>query len=369
MMRIAVLLPVLLIAFAMPTASAQAVAGAAADGRSLLTVAVREVPPFAMRDSAGNWQGLSVDLWQDVADKLDLEFAWRELSLEQTLNALQHGEVDVAVAALSVTSERERHMDFSHPYYVSGLAPAFAVRESSAWGKTLSAFFSWQLFSAVGSLVLVLMAAGFCIWLFERKHNAKQFGDGDVARGLGDGFWWSAVTMTTVGYGDKAPTTLGGRVVALVWMFVSLIIIASFTASIAASLTANRLEESALARRAIGELTVGVLAGSAGANYARNQGAVVRAFDALPAAITALENGRLDTIVHDAPVLRYAIRQTEASIRVSEQVLVRDDYAFAFPAGSPLRKRVNAALLTILLEPVWSDIKNRYLGTDSISGN
>ena len=109
---------------------------------------------------------------------------------------------------------------------------------------------------ALVALALVLMVAGFCIWLFERRQNAAQFGEGSVARGLGDGFWWSAVTMTTVGYGDKAPKTFGGRVVALIWMFVSLIIIASFTASIAASLTANRLAESALSSRAIGELRV-----------------------------------------------------------------------------------------------------------------
>ena len=39
---------------------------------------------------------------------------------------------------------------------------------------------------------------------------------------LGDGLWWSAVTMATVGYGDLAPETLGGRIVAVATMLVGI---------------------------------------------------------------------------------------------------------------------------------------------------
>ena len=69
---------------------------------------------------------------------------------------------------------------------------------------------SWA--QVVMALSFVLLLAAFGVWLFERKANAEQFG-GSPARGLGAAFWWSAVTMTTVGYGDKAPQTKGGRLV------------------------------------------------------------------------------------------------------------------------------------------------------------
>lgn len=328
----------------------------------LLRVAVREVPPFAMRDSAGNWEGLSVDLWQDVADKLNLNFEWRELGLADTLEQIAGGELDVAVAALSVTGERERTLDFSHPYYVSGLSAAYAEGSGNPWLATLAAFFSWEFVSAVGSLAVVLLIAGLGIWWFERRDNAEQFGEGDVRRGIGDGFWWSAVTMTTVGYGDKAPRTFGGRVVALIWMFVGLIIIASFTASIAASLTTNELTGNLLRERPLGELRVGVLEDSAGENYARNRGARVTAYASVTDALAALGTGDLDTVVHDAPVLRYQIRERDLDAVVDDRVLLRDDYAFAFPEDSPLRNDINLALLSILLEPAWQHIRARYLG-------
>ena len=150
-------------------------------------VAVREVAPFAMRDEAGDWHGLSVDLWRDVADRLGIEFSWREAGIEDTLRLLQTGEVDAGIAALSVTGPREDFLDFSHPYYVTGLAQAFAETSSSPWLSTIKAFFSIEFLSAVGSLAVVLLAAGFCVWLFERRANPDEFGHGDWRRGLGDG--------------------------------------------------------------------------------------------------------------------------------------------------------------------------------------
>ncbi|MGD8810119.1 MAG: transporter substrate-binding domain-containing protein [Gammaproteobacteria bacterium] len=329
---------------------------------STFTVAVREVPPFAMRDESGEWRGLSVDLWREVAEAVGIDYELREADLEVTLDLLRNREIDAAITAISATSAREASIDFSHPYYVTGLGQAFATQRSSAWVQTLRRFFSLEFLSALGSLALVLLAAGFLIWLFERRVNAEEFGHGDVARGLGDGFWWSAVTMTTVGYGDKAPKTLGGRLVALVWMFLSLIIIASFTASIAASLTTGELIESQLRDRPLSELDVGVLEGSAAEEFVRTRGAVPVSFDSVSAALGALSAGTVDTVIHDEPILRYEIRAAQIPVDLSLRVLARDDYAFALQEGSPQRNAINVALLGLLDERRWQDIRARYLG-------
>lgn len=50
---------------------------------------------------------------------------------------------------------------------------------------------------------------------------------------LFDSFWWAICTVTTVGYGDIAPITTGGRVVALALMFFGVGVIAAFTALVA----------------------------------------------------------------------------------------------------------------------------------------
>lgn len=325
-------------------------------------VAVREVPPFSYQDSTGEWHGMSVELWQEIASRLELDFEFIDMPLDETISALRNNSIDVAIAAISVTADREEFLDFSHPYYLSGLASAYSTQNESAWLSTVKAFFSIQFFSAVGSLVAVLLIAGFFIWLFERKANAEEFGHGDMKRGLGDGFWWSAVTMTTVGYGDKSPKTLGGRIVALIWMFVSLIIIASFTASIAASLTTNQLVSSRFQDKALKDMKVAVLNESAAQEYVQNQGARTSNVDSIDEALQKLVTGEVDTIVHDEPILRYNARQSGFDVDVSDTVLVRDDYAFAYPEQGRLRDISNLALLSLLFSPEWEEIKNRYVG-------
>jgi hypothetical protein len=88
---------------------------------------------------------------------------------------------------------------------------------------------------------VLLLALGTLMWWFERKRNQEQFGGGTEA-GIGSSFWWSAVTMTTVGYGDKAPITFGGRVVAFLWMLIAIIIVSVFTATITSTLTVAHLD-------------------------------------------------------------------------------------------------------------------------------
>ena len=61
---------------------------------------------------------------------------------------------------------------------------------------------------------------------------------------LPDALWWAAATMTTVGYGDLAPTTTGGRIVAVVLMFVGITLFGLTTALLAKWLVGDRPETS-----------------------------------------------------------------------------------------------------------------------------
>lgn len=74
----------------------------------------------------------------------------------------------------------------SHTCYVTGLALAIPARSESAWIGTPKGLISLEFLSAVGPLAFGLLIAGFCIWLFERKTNAEEFGHDDVKHGLGD---------------------------------------------------------------------------------------------------------------------------------------------------------------------------------------
>jgi hypothetical protein len=125
---------------------------------------------------------------------------------------------------MNISAEREAQLDLTHAFYSTGLAIAVAPKSDDGLGATLKAIFTPKFGKLIMALFAILLAVGVAMWLAERRRNEAQFG-GSAAHGIGAGLWWSAVTMTTVGYGDKAPVTLLGRVLGLIWMFAAIIIV------------------------------------------------------------------------------------------------------------------------------------------------
>lgn len=328
-----------------------------------LKIATHEAPPFVVRADSGVWQGVVIDLWNEIARDLDLEFEYIDVSVSDAVQGLANGSFDGAAMAMTATAEREAVIDFSHPYGTGGLATAMTVDEESSWLGILRGVFSVRFLSAIFALVSVLLAAGLCVWLFERHRNPEQFG-GRPVQGLGNSFWWSAVTMTTVGYGDLAPKTLGGRLVALIWMFTSVIVISGFTASIASSITTSNLVSAVRKTQDLSKLQVGTIAGTSSAAFLESVGARARHFDELNQVLDALVQGEIEVVVYDEPILKYlAHTDYNGAIEVLPRILQREDYAFAFPVGSPLREQVNLKLLDRINNGRVQEIVRRYIGT------
>jgi len=326
-----------------------------------LVVGIREVPPFVVRNADGSLDGLSVRLWSEIATELGLRYEFKEMDLSGLLDGLASGSLDVAVAALTVTPERERMMDFSHPFHASGLGIAVPHTPAGVLG-TFRAIFSWRLVQALGALALVLFVVGLVIWLLERRANPAQFG-GKPQDGIGSGFWWSAVTMTTVGYGDKAPVTLAGRAVAVIWMFASVITVSGFTAAIASALTVQQLGSHIQGPNDLPGSTVASVAGSTSADYLAGIRTHVRYFGTPSEALAAVVRGEADAAVYDKPVMRYfSAGELLGRVDVLPVTFMRQDYAIGLKAGSPLREDINRALLRHLSSPAWDKTVRQYLG-------
>jgi ABC-type amino acid transport substrate-binding protein len=330
-------------------------------GRSLV-VGTREVPPFAMKTADGAWTGISIELWRELADALDLEYELREASLHDLLEGVEAGTLDAAAAALTITDERERRFDFTHSFFSSGIGMAVSTRGKRPWLAVVKRVFSLAFLRLVAVISVFLFLVGTVVWIFERRKNPQQFGGG-AAKGLFSGFWWSAVTMTTVGYGDKAPMTTGGRVVALVWMFAGIIMISSFTAAVASVLTVTQLESGVAGPGDLWKLRVGTLPDSTSEAYLQEKGIGYRTFQTALSGLRAVDAGEIDSLVYDAPVMRYLIRKRyPGSLQVLPHRLLRQEYGIALPANSPLREPLNRELLRITGNQKWQDTLYRHLG-------
>src|SRR5262245_42951745 len=156
------------------------------------------VAPFIIKNGDGTWSGISIDLWQEVAHRLHLDYEVRELVAADLKDPDKMAQVDVFVS-LNVTAEREAKADLTHAFYSTGLAIAVAPKAETGVFATLRQIFTTKFAKLIAALIAVLLVIGIMMWLLERRGNAQQFG-GPAARGIGAGLWWSAVTMTTVGY-------------------------------------------------------------------------------------------------------------------------------------------------------------------------
>jgi glutamine transport system substrate-binding protein len=78
--------------------------------------------PFEMMDRAsGEMVGFDMDILREVARRAGFEYRLRTMDFNGIIPALQTGSVDIAIAGITITQARERIVDFSAPYYDSGL--------------------------------------------------------------------------------------------------------------------------------------------------------------------------------------------------------------------------------------------------------
>ncbi|MEM9482800.1 MAG: transporter substrate-binding domain-containing protein [Cyanobacteria bacterium P01_F01_bin.116] len=92
--------------------------------RGRLIVAVKDnLYPLGYRDTLGNLQGFEIDIARQLAlallgDETAVEL--RPVSNVERVNAVVDGDVDIAIAAITITAQRQRITSFSAPYYLDG---------------------------------------------------------------------------------------------------------------------------------------------------------------------------------------------------------------------------------------------------------
>ncbi|SMP73770.1 amino acid ABC transporter substrate-binding protein, PAAT family [Neorhodopirellula lusitana] len=334
-----------------------------------LRVATREVPPFAMQNEEGQWTGISIDLLREVKAELEnesgheIEVVFQVMSLTEMLDATENAEVDIAAAAITMNYEREKRMDFTHSFHTSGLGIAVGAKQrKSGWSGIVDAILSRTFFRIVAGLVFAMFISAVAIYLFERRSNREQFDKGWV-KGIAAGMWWAAVTLTTVGYGDKVPRTLGGRTIGLIWMFAGLFIIAGFTAAVTSALTLTELRSRINSPSDLSRVKVATVDGSTSADYLRSRHIMFAKHADVDSALQSLANGKCDAVVYDAPILKYQTYQNwPGEAYVLPASFERQNYAFALPSDSELREPINQVLLRQTSSPQWDEVLATYFG-------
>ncbi|XP_055586365.1 uncharacterized protein LOC129739019 [Uranotaenia lowii] len=213
-----------------------------------------------MYDDSGEpiWEGYCIDFLQQLSEVMNFDydlvypkrgtFGQRDRATgdwDGLIGDLVVGEIDFAMASMKMTAEREEVVDFVAPYYEqTGILIVMRkpVRETS-----LFKFMTVLRLEVWLSILLAIVATSIMLWLLDKfspysaRNNKEAYPYECRDFTLKESFWFALTSFTPQG-GGEAPKALSGRtLVAAYWLFVVLML-ATFTANLAAFLTVERMQ-------------------------------------------------------------------------------------------------------------------------------
>nr|QGW50660.1 ionotropic receptor 18 [Propsilocerus akamusi] len=393
--------------------------------------------PFIMKDETApkGYKGYCIDLIDEIAKIVKFDYEIKEVEDGKFGNMNEKGEwngvvrklidkqADIGLGSMSVMAERETVIDFTVPYYdlvgitilmllpstPSSLFKFLTVLETNVWLCILAAYFF----------------TSFLMWIFDRyspysyQNNRDKYKDDDEKREftLKECLWFCMTSLTPQG-GGEAPKNLSGRLVAATWWLFGFIIIASYTANLAAFLTVSRLDTPVESLDDLSKqykILYAPLNGSSAMTYFERMADIERRFYeiwkdmSLNDSLTPVERSKLavwdypvsdkytkmwqamkeaglpntlDEAVErvrnstpssgfaflgDATDIRYQVL-TSCDLQIVGEEFSRKPYAIAVQQGSPLKDQFNNAILMLLNKRQLEKLKEKWWKKDDISG-
>ena len=225
-----------------------------------ITVGYRVLPPFITVNSDGELGGMAADLWQEIEDGFNVKPTYVQYqTVGDLLTATAAKEVDVAIGAISITEERAERVDFTQPWFDSGLRVMVDDRSHSSlaniWNGLAEAgflrYYAWLLlFIFVGTIGLTLFDRHF------DKNFSRRWRDG-----LAESFY-AVMLVVTKGTLPSRTKLFGwiGRVFAAFWLIIGIAVVAYVTSSVTSVMTSIAISGSITGPDDLPGRTIGVCA-------------------------------------------------------------------------------------------------------------
>ncbi|KAI6700943.1 hypothetical protein NL676_015267 [Syzygium grande] len=280
-------------------------------------------------------------------------------SYTELVNMIAADVFDAAVGDIAIVTNRTKIADFTQPYIESGLVVVAPVRKlnSSPWAFLRP--FTPSMWAVTGVFFLIV---GAVVWILEHRIN-DEF-RGSPRKQVMTILWFSFSTMFFA-HRENTISTLG-RIVLIIWLFVVLIIISSYTASLTSILTVQQLSSPirGIDSLIISNSPIGFQVGSFAENYMVEELSIPKsrliALGSPEEYASALESGRVVAVVDEQPYIDlFLSNHCQFSIRGQE--FTKSGWGFAFPRDSPLAIDMSTALLALSENGELQKIHKRWL--------
>ncbi|HUA35224.1 MAG TPA: transporter substrate-binding domain-containing protein [Candidatus Binataceae bacterium] len=331
-----------------------------------IRVAAIIAPPIVMEQN-GHLTGFAVDLWNAVAARLKLKTSYQIMpDITSMEEALRSKSVDL-ILGVFITSTRDEVFDFSIPTLQTGLQiMVLDTGERTGTANPLSdllrLLFSRTTLLWLGVALLIVLIPAHLIWLLDRRDPDGMLSNRNYFPGIFEAIYWGLSSLTS--QAQTMPHQWVARVISNFWMFVSVVFVALYTAQLTATLTVQQIRGAIEGPDDLPGKQVATLAGTTAADYLREQHVQVQEFATTDQMFTALMDKKVDAVVTAAPLLLYyAAHEGKDRVKTVGPEFNTAPAAIMVQLDSPLRRKINLALIALREKGTYQQIYDKWFGT------
>eukprot|EP00117_Sycon_ciliatum_P018948 scpid22929/ scgid17334/ Glutamate receptor 3.5; Ionotropic glutamate receptor GLR6; Ligand-gated ion channel 3.5 len=315
------------------------------EGQTLRVLVPRNDEPFIFYDAnktgSAAFTGFAIDLLKYFAEEANFKY---ELHLnndswDEMVQRVGRPDTiyDMAIGDITVTAYRELVCDFTSSFFQSNYR-ILVKRPDSGSGSGLWQFFDPFSYGVWLMLLLFLIFSGGMLYFLEHWHLRH------VSPGLAETLWVSFSTFYSTQKAEKI-TSNYGRFYLIVACFIVMVINAAFTANMTSFLLDNDITLPYSTLQQVGNEPVGALAGTATWRYLKDIQHQNNLVDiGYSEAVGALTSDKIKVFINNEPSQKYLSLQN-CSVAISGDSFHQEKYAFALKRSSPMRNRINSAIL------------------------
>lgn len=321
-----------------------------------LEIGTIEREPFSYKVN-DEWTGFSIDLWKEIAKRNQLDYSFTEFSdFSKLLGAVEKEKVDLSIANISITLDREKKMDFSQPIFDSGLniltliwIPEFVFLSPVIIDNLLNIFI-W-----IGIFILCIVHFFFIYNVIQWNISPLSYFTEifliffEVLRQLKDGYGFKILMLTLVWWSIVMVSYFSQRVA---------VTFADYESNVA---DANISEYSDISFTDLEKIKVWVTKGSTSMKYLERKKIEYKVYKNMSSMISDLQSWNIDALVHDDPLLRY-FTENEGKERFSvmRKLFHPEKFGIAYPEQSELREQFDRSILSIWEDGTYDILYKKY---------
>jgi ABC-type amino acid transport substrate-binding protein len=330
-------------------------------GTDTLKVAVHEISPLVMK-AGDEYSGFDIETIEAVAKLMEAEVQYVHAEhFTDLFKLLDNGNADVAMGGVTITYDREVKYDFPHPYKKSGMGILIRDEGESDIMGALAIVFNGSFKKIWVAFLLMVILAAHIVWFTER--GSPAFHD-KYSIGIWEGLWYSVVTVTTVGYGDKVPQKALSKLVAVFVMLIGIGVAGIAMSQLSAVMNVQMVKYSVNTPTDLKGKNVAVVTGTTSETAVIKYNGNMHKAKTIDEAVLMLEAKRVDAVVFDAPTLQYYAINNPALTTVGG-IFDIQDYGILLANNSKYKERISLNVLKLKSTGQYNTMLAKWFGDNA----